>query len=149
MAFYTAKTGKLLKRDNSSTYYCYLEDGRIFKKPASKEQWREVYPDIKGELFYNSVLDNIVEDAKTNGMTLEQHPYDVYNRVMHQRRFLLWNGTDEQVAQLNETHPIPERTTITFDKTGCDPDILNPKSKHIADDSSPKPGSDAPRFCDF
>ena len=145
MAFYTAKTGKILKRDNSSTYYCYLEDGRIFEKPSRSDQWKEVYPDIKGDLFYNSVLDDIVEEAKQNGMTVEPHPYDVYSRIMEQRRFILWNGTDEQVAQLDETHPIPKRATVTFDTTGCDLDILNPKPEYSADDLSTRAGRSGPR----
>lgn len=145
MAFYVAQTGKLLKRDNSSTYYTYLEDGRIFEKPARQEKWREVYPDIHGQLFFNSELDKTVEDAKQNGMEVEVHPYDVYRRVMQQRQWIIYNGTEEQFEKVAETHPVPQRSTITFDKTGCDPDILNPKSKEKAH----KPPSQDYRPTDF
>ncbi len=85
-------------------YMVRLEDDRIYSKIIGHRDDKWFGAGVKA--FHSPHLDRIVADAEKNGLKAELSSHEKYLGRMRARFNILMNGTDEQVARLEETHPV-------------------------------------------
>lgn len=109
MAFLAAHGHVGLLKPNT-TLIAYTRPARIYTL-GEQDRWTRVDAGAGGEAFYSrNLLSQAQEMLETGDFNDIPNLHDTYTSTMAARRELLWNGTDEQVSNLDETHPIPKNT---------------------------------------
>ena len=108
------------------------KDGRIFthKRWDKPSMW---HGKVEGEYktFRSPYLDSVVALALEKGLKPQPSAYDIMRQTIgpgSQRHWLIWNGTDEEVANLNITHP----TAPTGFKDHHTPEDFDESHPHFA-----------------
>ncbi|MBU0800844.1 MAG: hypothetical protein KKA05_07540 [Alphaproteobacteria bacterium] len=85
------------------------KDGDLYKFycDSANPQWHGL---INGEAkqFRSAYLDNVVDNALQRGLRQQPSAHEIFTSIMSPhstRMFILWNGTDEQVARIDEDYP--------------------------------------------
>jgi hypothetical protein len=87
------------------------KDGDLYKSycDSAHPQWRGI---INGESkeFRSAYLDGVVNQALQRGLRQQPSAHEIFSSMMgphSMRMHIIWNGTDEQFARLEDDYPCP------------------------------------------